>query len=126
MLSLKTCAAVADALHDTDLDPGLRELIRRRARQLHAGLKSHPWFVVIQGGDTPEVINDALGFNITGDHAEAFAYTSIADHGQWFEVIYGCDEAPIRVFVENGPGTELGISYMCQAHFWTDTDEQRA
>ena len=122
MLSLKTCAAVADALHDTDLDPGLRELIRLRARQLHAGQKSHPWFFVIRGGDTAEVINDALGFNITGDQAEPSSSDWIQDHGFWFEIAFG----HTRIFVENGPGTELGIHYLCLAHFWTDTDERRA
>lgn len=122
MLSLKTCAAVADALHDSDLDPGLRDLIRLRARQLHAGLKSHPWLFVIRGGDTAEVINDALGFNITGDHAEPPSCDWIQDHGFWFEIAYG----HTRIFVENGPGTELGIHYLCLAHFWTDADERRA
>ena len=122
MLTLKTCAAVADALHDTDLDPGLRELIRLRARQLHAGLKSHPWFFVIRGGDTAEVINDALGFNITGDHAEPPSCDWIQDHGLWFEIAFG----HTRTFVENGPGTELGIHYLCLAHFWTDAGEHRA
>lgn len=123
MLSLKTCAAVADALHDTTLNPGLRDLIRLRARQLHAGLKSHPWFFVIQGGDTPEVINDALGFNITGDGAEDLRVDYIKEHdGRWFEIAFG----HTRIFVENGPGTELGIHYLCLAHFWTDTDERRA
>lgn len=122
MLSLKTCAAVAGALHDTDLDRSLRDLIRLRARQLHAGLKSHPWFFVIQGGDTSDVINRALGFPITGDYAELPSCDWIKDHGLWFEIAYG----HTRVFVENGPGTELGIHYLCLAHFWTDTDERRA
>ena len=122
MLSLKTCAAVADALHDTALDSGLRELIRLRARQLHTGLKSHPWLFVIRGGDTPEVINDALGFNITGNQAEPPSCDWIQDHGLWFEIAFG----HTRIFVENGPGTELGIHYLCLAHFWTDTDERRA
>ncbi|OYX56010.1 MAG: hypothetical protein B7Y86_11215 [Brevundimonas subvibrioides] len=122
MLSLKTCAAVADALHDTTLDRGLRDLLRLRARQLHAGLKSHPWFFVIQGGDTPEVINDALGFNLTGDHAEPASCDWIQDHGFWFEIAYG----HTRIFVENGPGTELGLHYACLSCFWTDADERRA
>lgn len=95
MLSLTDCASIA-------LDPDLRALIG-----LHTGK-----VFIVQGGDTPEVINAALGFAITGEQAEEPSFLSIEDHGLWFEITY----ADMRIFVENGPGTELGIHYMCLAH----------
>ena len=118
MLSLTDCASIASALDDLDLDLDLRVLINVRARHLSEDTK----LFVVQGGDTAEVINAALGFHITGDHAEDPSYDWIKDYGLWFEIAYG----PTRIFVENGPGTELGVHYLCLAHFWTDADEQRA
>ena len=93
------------SLTDRDLDPELRVLIDRL-------IDSDTKVFVVQGGDTPEVIRAALGFAITGD------YDWIKDHdGRWFEIAYG----PVRIFVENGPGTELGIHYLCLSHFWAET-----
>lgn len=122
MLALTNRAAVASALNDPELDPKLRALIGRRAWQLCAQqdqpLSEEVRFVVVEGGDTPEVINAALGFPITGDDAEEPTYEWIEDHGLWFEIAYAC-RGDIRtfIFVENGPGTELGIHYLCLAHF---------
>lgn len=123
MLSLTDRASVSRALSDTTLDLNLRALIGLRAWQLHiergrplgAGFR----LIVVQGGDTPDVINTALGFAITGDQAEGPSYDSIEDHGLWFEVAYGIEGEPLtRVFVENGPGTEWGIHHLCLSHFW--------
>lgn len=82
---------------------------------------------VVQAGDTPEVINEALGFPITGEQAEEPSFLSIEDHGPWFEIAYAPDhDAHTRIFVENDLGTELGIHYMCLAHFWPDDLEGRS
>ena len=112
MLSVTDCASIASALDDPDLDPALRVLIGLRAGQLSDDAK----LFVVQGGDTPEVIKAALGFAITGNHAEQPSYDWIEDHGLWFEIGHG----PTRIFVENGPGTELGLHYLCLSHFWPD------
>lgn len=128
MHSLTNHAAIASALVDPELDCKLRALIGRRAWQLCAqqdpALSEEVRFVVVEGGDTPEVINAALGFPITGDDAEEPSYEWIEDHGLWFEVAYA-PRGDVRtfIFVENGPGTELGIHYLCLAHFWPDGDE---
>ena len=106
MLSLTDRASIASALND----PDLRVLIDLRA-------DGDTKLFVVQGGDTPEVINAALGFPITGDLAEEPSYDWIEDHGRWFEIAYGT----VRIFVENGPGTELGIHYLCLSHFWAET-----
>ena len=119
MLALTNRDAVASALNDPHLDPDLRGLISHRAQQLYVEpLGQDVRFVVVEGGDTPEVINEALGFPITGDQAEEPSYQWIEDHGLWFEIAY--PNLRTFIFVENGPGTELGIHYLCLAHFWPD------
>jgi len=122
MLPLTDIFSVTSALGDTDLDLDLRALLGFRAWHMvvehEASLGTDAVIFVVQGGDTPEVINGALGFPITGEQAEDPSFLSIEDHGLWFEIAYARDEGPhIRIFVENGPGTELGIHYMCLAHF---------
>ena len=122
MLSLTDYASMSRALSDTGLDPDLRALLGLRAWQLQVGRDRLPEaglrFIVVQGGDTPEVINTALGFALTGDQAEMTNYDWIEDHGLWFEIALLTDGVPTRVFVENGPGTELGIHHLCLSHFW--------
>lgn len=131
VLSLNTRAAASSALSNPDLDLDLRALLGLRLWQLHIeqGLFFGSGFrlVVVQGGDTPEVINEALGFAITGPDAKEPAYDRIEDHGLWFEITYVTAAGlPVHVFVENGPGTELGIHYLCLAHFWRRGDEDKA
>ena len=112
MLSLIDRASMESALNAPDLDPDLRVLIGLRARHLSDDAK----LFVVQGGDPPEVINAALGYAITGEQAEEPSYDWIEDHGLWFEIGHGST----RIFVENGPGTELGIHSLCLSHFWPD------
>ena len=125
MLSLNDRTAITAALNNPDLDPELKDLISLRAEQPSVdpdrSLSRDTRCFVVQGGDTPEVINEALGFAITGDHAEEPSFTWIEHHGQWFELAYeGGDRPPIRIFVENGAGTELELHYLCLSHFWPD------
>lgn len=112
MPSLTNRASMESALNDPDLDLDLRVLICLRAGHLSDDAK----LFVVQGGDTPEVINAALGYAITGEQAEEPSYDWIEDHGLWFEIGQGST----RIFVENGPGTELGIHAVCLSHFWPD------
>lgn len=125
MLSLTNPAEVARALHDTDLDADLRALITHRAWQLCAEgdgpLGGDARFIVVEGGDTAEVINDAVGFPITGEDAEVPRYVWLEDHGLWFEIAYARGEGSRTfIFVENTPATELGIHYLCLSHFWSE------
>ena len=125
ILCLNTLADVAGAISDSDLDDELRTLIAHRGWQAYADHPSHlskvTRIVVVQGGDTPDVINTAVGFPITGDDAEEPKYDTLEDHGLWFEIVYRgrCGRDTV-IFVENGPGTELGIHYLCLAHFCTE------
>ncbi len=118
MLNVFDRASFASALNEPHLDPDLRALIALRVGQLSHDAK----LFVIQGGDTPDVINAVVGFAITGADAEAFDYDVISDHGRWFEIALILNNVPTRIFVENDPGTELGIHYLCLAHFWPDEE----
>lgn len=119
MLSLTDRAALLKALNDPDLDPDLKVLIDLRPDHQRPQSQNVGYFVV-QGGDTPEVINEALGFAITGDHAEEPSFTWIKHHGQWFELAYERSGGPTRIFVENGAGTELELHLLCLSYFWPD------
>lgn len=125
MLCLTNLADVASALSDPDLDSDLKTLISQRGWQAYAEHPSHlseeTRIIVVQAGDTPDVINTALGFAITGEHAENPTYDRLEDHGFWYEIVFERrGERDTVVFVENDPGTELGIHYLCLAHFWTE------
>jgi hypothetical protein len=114
MLSLIDHASTGSVLINPDLDLDLRLLISQRARYIKEGSK----VFVVQAGDTPAVINEALGFAITGDGAEEPSFKWILNLGQWFEILIDRGDGQIRILVENHPGTELGIHYLCLAHFW--------
>ena len=125
MLSLNTLADVAGVISDSDLDDDLRTLIAHRGWQAYADhpscLSEDTRIVVVQGGDTPDVINTAVGFRITGDDAEEPTYDTLEDHGLWFEIVYRgrCGQDTV-IFVENGPGTEMGLHHLCLVHFWSE------
>ncbi|WP_303717571.1 hypothetical protein [Brevundimonas naejangsanensis] len=125
MLSLTDVFEVSSALGDTDLDVDLRALIGFRAWHMcvehESEIGTDVQIFVIQGGDTPEVIQEALGFPITGDQPDVPAVFSIEDHGLWFELTLLPDHGPhTRIFVENSPATELGLHYRCLAYFWAE------
>lgn len=123
MLCLNTLAEVASALSDPDLDPDLRRLLALRGCRFYGHPEHHPdtRLIVIHGGDTPDVINTAPGFVFTGDGADDLAFDWVEDHGLWFEgVITPQFDLPVRLFIENGPGTELGVHYRCLAYFWAE------
>lgn len=118
-LKLADPASIAEALTDPGLDPDLVALVRCLALDLGGGNDFR--IVVIHAGDTPTVINDAVCHPITGDGAEELSFDWIKDHdGRWFEISLLIEGMPTRIFVENGPGTELGIHYLCLSHFWPE------
>lgn len=125
MICLNTLADVAGIISDSDLDDDLRTLIAHRGWQAYADhpscLSEDTRIVVVQGGDTPYVINTAVGFAITGDDAEEPSYDTLDDHGLWFEIVYRgrCGRDTV-IFVENSPATEMGLHHLCLAHFWTE------
>lgn len=116
MLTFTDRDAVKATLNAYDLDAHLRALLGLRVWELDID-RLQPLaikLVVIQAGDDPDLINDAAGFPITGETADDAGFDWIEDHGRWFELAYA--GRSMRVFVEDDPGTELGIHYLCLAH----------
>jgi hypothetical protein len=120
MLSLTDRASVTAALTDPELDPDLRALIGLRAWQLDVErdrpLSDTLQIVVVEPGDTPEVIHEAVGFPITWEQAEQPGYEWIEDHGSWFELAYALtDDFGMLVFVADDPRTNFVLRFNCLA-----------
>lgn len=85
MLSIADRDSITSALTNHELDPGLRALIGLRAWQLDVErerpLSDTIRFVVVQPGDPPDVINEAVGFPITWEQAEQPSFEWMEDHG---------------------------------------------
>lgn len=118
MLSIEDRDSITSVLTDSKLDPELRALIGLRAWQIDVErdrpLNDTIRFVVIQPGDTPEVINAAAGFPITSELAEQPSFEWMEDHGSWFEIGYVLtDDLGLLVYVADDPGTDFGIHYNC-------------
>jgi len=118
MLSLTDRDAVTAALTNPNLDPNLRVLIGLRAWQMDDDrslpLSDIVQFVVVQPGDTSEVIHEAVGFPITWDQAEQPGFEWMEDHGAWFELAYVLtDDVGMLVFVADDPGTNFTLRFNC-------------
>lgn len=120
MLSLKDRDAVTAALTDPTLDPALRALIGLRVWQVDTDrrepLSDVLQIVVVQPGDTSEVIHEAVGYPITWDQAEQPGFEWMNDHGSWFELAYVLtDEFGMLVFVADHPDTNFTLRFNCLA-----------
>ncbi|RYG88900.1 MAG: hypothetical protein EON59_02950 [Alphaproteobacteria bacterium] len=118
MLSLTDRDAVAAAISNRTLDPDLRALLGLRVWQLDTE-RSRPLgemvqFVVVQPGDTPEVIHEAVGFPITWEQADQPGFEWMQDHGSWFELAYVLtDDFGMLVFVADHPDTNFTLRFIC-------------
>lgn len=116
VIKLDSAASVSAALNDTGLDADSRALLGRRCWDLYA-LAAQPSgidLLIVQGGDTPDVINAAALMQLTGDGAEPPAVDWIRRYDFHFEVVIKRDDGrSLRLLVEDGPATELGIHYLC-------------
>lgn len=120
MLSLTDRDAVTTALTDTTLDPVLRALIGLRVWQVDTDrrrpLGEILQIVVVQPGDPPELIHDAVGFAITHDQAEQPGWEWFNDHGSYFELAYILtDDFGLLVFVADHPDTDETLLFNCHA-----------
>jgi hypothetical protein len=118
MLSITDRDAVTAALTDPTLDPDLRALIGLRVWQVdtdrHQPLGETLQIVVVQPGDTSEVIHEAVGFPITWDQAEQPGFEWMNDHGSWFELAYVLtDDFGLLVFVADDPATNHTLLFNC-------------
>ena len=118
MLSLTDRDAVTAALTDSTLDADLRALIGLRVWQVDTDrrrpLKDILQIVVVQPGDSPEVIHDAVGFPICWDQADQPGWEWFNDHGSWFELAYVLtDDFGMLVFVPDHPETNDTLRFNC-------------
>jgi hypothetical protein len=117
VLKLTDRDAITAALTDLTLDPDIRALIGLRAWQLDDDrtrpLAEIVHFVVVQPGDTPEVINAAAGFPITWELADQPSFEWLEDHGSWFELAYVLtDDLGLLVFVQDAPGVDATLRFL--------------
>lgn len=120
MRSLTDRDAVTTALTDSTLDPSLRALIGLRVWQVDTDrrlpLGDVLQVVVIEPGDPPEVIHEAVGFPICWDQAEQPGWEWMNDHGSWLELAYVLtDEFGLLVFVPDHPDTNPTLLFNCLA-----------
>jgi hypothetical protein len=119
MLSLTDRDAVTAALTDTTLDPELRALVGLRVWQVDTDrrrpLGEILQLVVVQPGDSAEVIHEAVGFPICWDQAEQPGWEWFNDHGSWFELCYVLtDDFGMLVFVADQPGVNDTLLFNCR------------
>lgn len=118
MLKLTDRAAVKATLTDPTIDPELRALLGLRVWQLddvrHQPLGETIQFVVVQPGDTPDTIHEAVGFPICWDQADQPSWEWMEDHGSWFELAYILtDDLGLVVFVADHPDTDPTLHFNC-------------
>jgi hypothetical protein len=124
MLNLTDRDAVTAALTDTSLDASLdvhqKALLALRLWQLDDD-RSRPLgeflqIVVVQPGDTPEVIHEAVGFPICWDQAEQPGYEWLEDHGHLYEIAYVLTDAfAMLLLVPDQPGVNDTLLFNCRA-----------
>ena len=120
MLKLTDRAAVKATLTDVTIDPELRALLGLRVWQLddvrHQPLGETVQFVVVQPGDLPDTIQEAVGFPICWDQADQPGWEWMEDHGRWFELAYILtDDLGLIVFVADDPGVDHTLLFNCLA-----------
>lgn len=118
MLSITDRDAVTAALTDPTLDPALRALIGLRVWQVdtdrHRPLGEILQIIVVQPGDCPEVIHNAVGFPVTWDQADQPGWEWMNDHGSWFELAYVLtDDFGMLVFIADHPDTNHTLRFNC-------------
>lgn len=120
MRSLTDRDAVTAALTDTTLDASLRALIGLRVWQVDTDRRQPLGdilrVVIIEPGDPPEVIHEAVGFPICWDQAEQPGWEWMNDHGSWLELAYVLtDDFGLLVFVPDHPDTNPTLLFNCLA-----------
>jgi hypothetical protein len=118
MLSLTTRDDVTAALTDPTLDPTLRALIALRVWQCDTDrrqpLGDVLQIVVVQPGDPPDAIHEAVGFPICWDQAEQPGYEWINAHPGYWELAYVLtDDFGLLVFVTDHPETNSTLRFNC-------------
>lgn len=121
MLSLTDREVVTAALTDPTIDAELRALIGLRVWQVDTDrrrpLQDTLQIVVVQPGDPPDVIHEAVGFPVCWDQADQPGWEWMNDHGAWFELAYvlNDDGFGLLVFVADHPDVDHTLRFNCLA-----------
>lgn len=131
VLPLTDVFSVSSALRDPDLDVELRALLGYRAWHMcvehEAAIGADVQLFVIDPGDYPEAINQAVGFSVTGEQPDLVDLFSVEDHGLYLEATYLPDDGPhTRLFLRNDDGLEMGLHLCCLSHLWQGEDGEGA
>ena len=118
MLSLTDRDAVTAALTDPTLDVQLRAIIGLRVWQVDTDrrrpLDEILQIVVVQPGDEPEIVHEAVGWPICWDQAEQPGWEWFNDHGAYFELAYILtDDFGMLVFVADHADTNHTLRFNC-------------
>ena len=119
---------------DSDVDdiesPELRILIHRRIEEV-AEYVDHfsdlVYFVVVEGGDSIEAIDVALGFPVLANRFDGVAFVDpgflpswevLAEHSGWYELVYvlSDDGAGVAVFISKDAGVPAELVAMCRKY----------
>ncbi|BBD00569.1 MULTISPECIES: hypothetical protein [Sphingobium] len=130
MIEIRDAQAMRLTIESTT-DVEQRSLLERRFEQFGTidgydlGEVAH--FLVVQPGDTMEVLDAALGFPVLGNLVDGTPYGApgfmpstewISDHGDWFEMAYVLSDDGFGwiVFVPKADGVDASLLAMCADH----------
>ena len=133
MLQITDGASLSSVL-TSSIDPQLKELIRKRVQQLDVhDLSSAARFLIVQAGDKPAALEQALGFPILHncpddtqfgepDYSPGFEW--VADHGHTYELVMILTDDGFAhvVFVPNSPGIDAELLNLCVTYSITGAD----
>ncbi len=116
MRSITDRDAVTAALTDKTLDSEIRALLGLRIWQVDTDrripLSDILQIVIIQPGDSFEIIHDAVGFPLCWDQADQPGFEWMNDHGTYFEICYVLtDDFGLLVFVADHPDTNYTLRF---------------
>ena len=110
--------------------PALRALIHRRTEEAAEYVEQFSelvYFVVVEGGDSIEAIDVALGFPVLvnrfdgvpfGDPGFLPSWEVLAEHPDWYELVYvlSDDGAGVVVIVNKDRGAPAALLAMCRQY----------
>ncbi len=127
MIEIRDAQAMRLTIGST-ADMALRSLLERRFEQFGTSdgydLGEVVHFLVVQPGDTIEVLDSALGFTVLANLVDGTPYGAadfmpstewISDHGGWFEMAFVLSDDGFGwlVFVPKADGVDLRLLAMC-------------
>ena len=126
MLTITDGGSLTRALR-TPIDLRLKRLLIERRDQLGGAITGEARFLVMQPGDSLQVLEAELGFSIFqnpadgtwfGDPEFTPGWEWLADHGHCFELVFIFDDSGFAhvVIIQNLRGVDPELMRLCTAH----------